>query len=428
MLKEILHRLSKAFLVAVFAFVFLVFSLFFARSFAALPTSREGRKQNSLQHLAGLRKSLRQDDGARNMQEIFPEGACFTLTLYGLAWANTARQFPEDAQLQASAVAEGLWVLERLDREYVTEPFCETDVRNGVFWLGQKNLLTAQLLEIIKPNERPKAVVEEFHRNSRELAAAFLASPTKHIDSYPSMCWPADNVTALVSLLIHDDLYGTDFGEAYRQWKRWTQENCDQASKLPAGRIGQTNGQLHQPARGCANSWILGLLADRDPEFARQMYLRTRKHFLITRLGFRMFREYPEDIDIQADIDSGPIILGAGVTATGVGLGAARANGDLDTAQDIHALVNMWGMPGTVSDGDQEGKRYLLGMLPTGDAFLAWGYSLPLPRELLTEAPGLGSRLRRRATFLIATAVVYAILFLLGYVLYRSMCGLSRPR
>ena len=153
---------------------------------------------------------------------------------------------------------------------------------------------------------------------------------------------------------------------------------------------------------------------------------------MITRLGFRMFREYPEDIDIQADIDSGPIVLSVGVTATGVGLGAARANGDLDTAQDIHALVNMWGMPGTVSDGDREGKRYLLGMLPTGDAFLAWGYSLPLPRELLTEAPGLGSRLRRRATFLIATAVVYAILFLLGYVLYRSISKNSkvadRPR
>ena len=71
------------------------------------------------------------------------------------------------------------------------------------------------------------------------------------------------------------------------------------------------------------------------------------------------------------DVDSGPIIWNAGMTATGVGLAAARANGDAVMASDIHALSELVGWPTT--SGDQ--TRYVFGRLPVGDAFLAFGKS-----------------------------------------------------
>ena len=58
-----------------------------------------------------------------------------------------------------------------------------------------------------------------------------------------------------------------------------------------------------------------------------------------------MFREYPHGFEKSGDIDSGPIIWGAGAAATGIGLGASLANGDRETAQDIHLLANMLRWP-----------------------------------------------------------------------------------
>jgi hypothetical protein len=77
--------LRLSFQLIIFGFIFLAIGIFFLRSFASLPNSNEKIKQLALQHMVGLKMALRQENGAQRMQRIFPEGACFTLTLYGLA-------------------------------------------------------------------------------------------------------------------------------------------------------------------------------------------------------------------------------------------------------------------------------------------------------------------------------------------------------
>jgi hypothetical protein len=219
--------------------------------------------------------------------------------------------------------------------------------------------------------QRPEHLVAEFHENSQQLADAFLASPHRHLDSYDGMVWPADNVTALLSIVLHDRLYGTDYGRAYQEWKRWTLDHLDPATGLMGGRLDSGTGALLEPARGSGNSWITTLLAEIDPGFAKELYLRYRKHFAIKHIDFLMFREWQEGVARGEDVDSGPIIWGAGVTATGVGLAAARANGDAEMASDIHALSELVGWP--ITSGGQ--TRYVFGRLPVGDAFLAFGKS-----------------------------------------------------
>jgi hypothetical protein len=188
---------------------------------------------------------------------------------------------------------------------------------------------------------------------------------------------------------------------------------------MPAGRLDPDRGRLFQPARGCAESWILGLLPEMDPEFAKEQYALYREHFLISRLGFRMFREYPKDSQLPADIDSGPIVWGAGVTATGAGLAASTANGDLATANDIHDLAGMFGFPGDIDIDGETGTRYLFGALPTGDAFLAWGYSLVPPDMVLSPAPSLWREILDRWTFYLLFTVLLCVMALLGYSVYR---------
>ena len=361
--------------------IWLVSGILVVRTISPLPAFPQEQKTTAIKHLFGLREAVRSRDAPRKMQELFPEGACFTITLYALSWTNLLDNYDVDEELRRMAIAETKWALEQYEQPYLVYPFEATQVRNGVFWLGQRNLALGQLLEIVPEGQRPPHLVDEFHRNSESLAEAFLASPTAHLDSYPGLCWPADNVTALASLLLHDRLYSTNYRTAYEYWRDWTEDYCDPQTGLPAGHLNSRTGQLLQPARGCATSWILALLPEMDRGWAADLYGLYQKHFLVTRLGFRGFREYPEGFKRRSDVDSGPILLDAGATATVVGLAASFANNDAKTAEDINSLANALGWRNEIDLGGISGIQYMFGRIPAADAFLTWAFTLPIPES-----------------------------------------------
>ena len=217
--------------------LWLILAFLLIRMLSPLPVSPGERKTSAIKHLRGLREAVRNQDAPRRMQELFPEGACFTVTLYALSWTNLINNFDIEEELRQTAISEATWALGQYEQPYLLYPFRTTQVRNGVFWLGQRNLVLGQLLQAIPESHRPTELVEEFHSNSKSLAEAFLASPTAHLDSYPELCWPADNVTALASLLLHDELYSTDYHKAYEYWRNWTRANSDPHTGLPAGHL-----------------------------------------------------------------------------------------------------------------------------------------------------------------------------------------------
>ncbi len=354
----------------------LLLGYLFVRTLVRLP-DRQERQVDLKSRLASLTHAIHSRDALPRMQAIFPEGACFTLTLYALAQANLVLHGTPDEGSRKHALEEVRWSLDQYSLPVVVSPFSRTQVENGVFWLGQRNLVLGQYLTMIPPPQREPALEAEFHRNSESLHSAFMASPTAHLDSYPNYCWPADNVTALTSLVVHDHLYGTSYRSAYERWKHWTLQHLDPATGLPSGHLNADNGTLFQPARGCANSWILSLVAPFDPYFAYAWYGKYREHFRISRLGYHVFREYPEGSTFTADVDSGPVVWGAGAVATGVGLACSRVLGDTATATDIHGVATAVGLLQRHALPDGQGIRYLFGSLPVGDAFLAWAYSLP---------------------------------------------------
>ncbi|MEL6179947.1 MAG: hypothetical protein AAFS10_13395, partial [Myxococcota bacterium] len=179
-----------------------------------------------LRHLNGLKQAMHHENATQAMQDLFPEGGAFMATFYGLSWANTAPHLSEAKR--AEALHEVAWALELQTKDVVTYPFSDTQVHRGVFWLGQRNLLLGRYLSLMPPDQRPTVLVDEFHTHSQALNRAFLNSPTHHLDSYPQMAWPADNVTALASLLVHDQLYNTHYrDEAYATWKAWTLNHSD---------------------------------------------------------------------------------------------------------------------------------------------------------------------------------------------------------
>jgi hypothetical protein len=386
--------------------------------------------QTLLEHIFNLEFAIHKNQAVERMQQIFPEGACFTVTLYGLAWANVVPYVK--GTIRSKALKEIQYALKQQQRKTSIGPFSDTEVRNGVFWLGQRNLLLGKYLACINPVNRNTALVQEFHSNSEELSEAFLASPTHHLNSYPGLCWPADNVTALVSLKLHDSLYGTEYGKAYDSWKNWTLSHSDPKSGMPAGHLDSESGQHYQSARGCANSWMITLLREIDQEFSGHLYHNYKRYFEIRRLGIRMFREWPRGHEGHgADVDSGPIIWGAGITATGVGLAAARSQGDLATEADIRDLSLFFGFKKIFRKKKKTTTRYLFGLVPVGDAFLTWGYSVVRPGPNLSRTPSQIRRIIERWQWFsiiivcIALTIIQGVYF--GHVGWRKYRIVNRP-
>ncbi len=385
-----------------------VAAMLWVGAFGGMESSDADERRLILRQLAFVRGDVDEADGARRMQQLFPEGACFLYTLYGLTWANLARRADADEPLRARARAEIDWALDGQETPASLRPFLhDTQVPGGVFWAGQRNLLLAELMSLTARGDRSAPREAEFHRQSRELSAAF-AEAGGPLEAYPGLCWPCDSVAAVVSLRLHDRLYGEGRGQAFDTFLDWAAANSDPETGMLPGRVEFGSWEQAEPARGCANSWNLALYARVDPELARERYVLYREHFGVTRLGLRGFREWPRHDERDADVDSGPILWDMGVTATGLGLATARAVGDLRTADDVEAFARMVGLR---IDSEEE-TRYLLGQLPIGDAFLAYARSVPLPDGVALDTPSAWVRFRHRWPFHLLLAAYVAVIVL----------------
>ena len=107
----------------------------------------------------------------------------------------------------------------------------------------------------------------------------------------------------------------------------------------------ETLTQIDIP-RGCDLSLRIALLAESDPSLARQVYESYVGTFWSDGLIVDGFREWPDGVHRPANADSGPIIEGVGLAASGLGIAAARAVGDerreaILTAQAYEAVRNL---------------------------------------------------------------------------------------
>ena len=81
--------------------------------------------------------------------------------------------------------------------------------------------------------------------------------------------------------------------------------------------------------------------------------------------GFGGIREYAEGYDGHGDVDSGPVVLGVSVSATGFALAPARAFGRRDSFARIYRTTDLFGMPVA-----SRGRRQFASGGPIGNALL----------------------------------------------------------
>nr|WP_221383076.1 hypothetical protein [Actinoplanes polyasparticus] len=310
--------------------------------------------------LAYLRAEL--DSGAaEDAQQLFPEGYFFSYALYGLASVDAGRL--DDAR----------WALSRLESDAGRAPFKgEMPLQYGVFYRGWINWLRGGILSRVPEAARDAAQVRAFDEDSAAIAAAFDASPTPFLASYPGQAWPVDSTVAMASLRLHDKLRTPAYDVTVIRWLANVQARLDPATQLIPHTADADTGEPTSGAQGTSQSIINRFLPEIDPELARQQYTRFRTWFLAAPLGLGpTVREHPVGTDGPSNVDSGPLVLGVSLSATVVTIGAAKVHGDESLADGLARFGEVAGLP-VYTPGT---KRYAFGAAPVGDAFLAWSKS-----------------------------------------------------
>ncbi len=337
---------------------------------------------------------------AADMQELFPEGELFTYALTGLAAANLAAARPGPERPELLDITEQ--ALAAVNQQHVAEVFgTHRELEHGAFYHGWRLLLLAGLLTD-DGTDRAARYRDRAHVEAVAVSSALGASPTGMVTSYPGRTWPCDNVVAMAAA-------AQVLGTVPPGWGDRVLAHVDPGSGLLPHEVDPSGATL-DPPRGSSQSLIqafwprLGLPS---------RYGAYSEAFVVREVGLVGVREHPVGVDKAGDIDSGPLVRGVSLSASAVGLAAARANGDTRLADSLDREADLLGLPWQWNGS----RRYAMGELPVGDAFLAWARTVPVGPQTPGTAPlpwwGSG-------------ALVGLVLLSAGFWLWLS--GTYRPR
>ena len=179
-------------------------------------------------------------------------------------------------------------------------------------------------------------------RISVHLQEQSLMQKNAHAPLMPhvKMRWSADQAAILHSLWLCDKNHGTDFHKDPSD--RWLDHMRLNMIHKETG-LFQTEAmrvkQYSKQPRGCALSYLIHYASSFAPDVAQDQWRRYKEHMLIKKIGFLGFREYPETYEGKWTPDSGPIFMGIGVAATGLGLKAANSVADGETQNNLKRSI-----------------------------------------------------------------------------------------
>ncbi len=197
-----------------------------------------------------------------------------------------------------------------------------------------------------------------------------LASPTALIETYPGQAFPTDVAAVAAAIALHGRATGIDHSRVLAHWARQVRAvQIDPASGFVHQRM-SLDGTPQDVPRGSGTglaAWYAGFV---DRGLAAQLTSALLAHER-TLFGFGAVAEFGERVG-SGDIDSGPVILGVSVAATGFSLAPFRAFGHREAFTRLFRTTTLFGLPARRGEalyfrtGGPIGNALLLAMLTSG--------------------------------------------------------------
>jgi hypothetical protein len=198
------------------------------------------------------------------------------------------------------------------------------------------------------------------------------ASPTGLIETYPGEAYPTDVAAVAAAIALHGRATGADHQRVLTHWaERVRAVQIDKASGLVHQRMGASDARPHDAPRGSGTglaAYFAGFANRGVAEALTAGLLRHEARFL----GFGAIREYAPGHRGKGDVDSGPVVLGVSVAATGFALAPFRAFGHREAFTRVYRTADLFGVPfdGGASarflTGGAIGNALLLAFLTSG--------------------------------------------------------------
>jgi hypothetical protein len=213
----------------------------------------------------------------------------------------------------------------------------------GNAWLGWPDLALS-MLRWIDP-QTPFAGLND--RITQALARRLARAPHALIETYPGRSFPTDVAACAAAIALYDRATGSDHRALLRRWVRSFRDGYVDPKSGYLWQQGDARTGAHRDApRGSGTAVSAYFLSFVDVRLSAELTDALARHERSI-LGFGAIREYAEGYSGQGDVDSGPVLGGVSVTATGFALGAARANGQRALFGDLLRTTRLFGVPAT---------------------------------------------------------------------------------
>ena len=194
------------------------------------------------------------------------------------------------------------------------------------YYLEHLNIILGCYQQIVDDNYR-----ELNERITKHLVELSLSQENAHARLLPhvKMRWSADQAAILYSIHLFDTNNGTDYlAEPKERWLDYMRNSgTHHETGLFITEVMGTKKYSKQP-RGCSLSYMLYYMLQFEPYLANQQWELYEKHMGVKRLGVDGYREYLPSFKGKWTPDSGPVILGVGVAATGLSLKFLAVSGE----------------------------------------------------------------------------------------------------
>ena len=235
------------------------------------------------------------------------------------------------------------------------------DADRGHAYLGWTLLALGAALRLADDpaaDETRRSLADALHRRMEAL-------PVHRFETYPGETYPPDLavVAAGVAGSGHDVRGFLD---------RWRQAAVEPGTGLLAQALSPSSGGPSDAVRGSGTALAAMVLADADPDLARTLAEAVRTELRGSVLGFGGVREVPRGAPFRMDIDSGPVIFGLGVSASGFGFASARLVEDRGFYRSLYRSAHLvgvetaWGGERWFATGGTLGNAILLATLTAG--------------------------------------------------------------